>query len=479
MTRDRTNKKPGGGCPDQATVFIWLFAVSSIWHYTSSSADISRYWFQYDSLVTPLIFLSIVTAFIAATFPAKTWALLTFSLGQLIAIALRFPFVADHLVMQLFLNLSIVASFCYLAFSGKTLQVTTAQVFELFSPIGRWLLIIMYFFGTFHKINPGFMSLESSCAIPFVAGLPLPDALLAQEWTQWAAIYGTLIVESIAILLLLSARSKYVGMLLGMSFHFVIGISDFGTLAHFSAFAMALHALFVPSSFGGRITGVSFIPQFLKTGDTFKVFTTVFILLQIGFSLHLGITRQGFLVNSLFAIFGLTLIYLVLKHGQVRCDDAPYRLRSSLIALNIIPVWFFLHCTSPYIGLGTGGTTQMFSGLRTEGGISNHYIIREPIRLFPYQDDIVHFEESQNASLQAALADGQGVLLFDFQRHFMIRENLILPIKLRVNDVAYSIDDVDAFRRFADERFTTQSWLEQKYMSFRLVDQPHPNRCRH
>ncbi len=160
-------------------------------------------------------------------------------------------------------------------------------------------------------------------------------------------------------------------------------------------------------------------------------------------------------------------------------DDTPYRLKSPLAALNIIPVWFFLHCMSPYVGLGTGGTTAMFSGLRTEGGISNHFIIREPIPLFSYQDDVVYIEEAQNASLIAAKEDGQGIVLFDFQRHFMIRDQLMLPLSLRVNEVRYSLDDLESFQRFANERFTNQSWLEQKYMSFRLVDEPRPNRCRH
>lgn len=465
--------------PDHATVFIWFFAVSSIWHYTSSSTEISRYLLHYDPLVTPLIVLSIVTAIVAALFPNRSWALLTFSIGQLIAIGLRFPFVADHLVMELFLNLSIVGAFCYLAISNKTARVTTAEIFELFSPVGRWLLIIMYFFGTFHKINPGFMSLQSSCAVPFIAGFPLPDALITQQWAQWAAIYGTLIVETIAMLLLLSARTKYVGMILGMSFHFVIGISKFGTMAHFSAFAMALHTLFLPSSFGTRIANLPSIPRYLKNAKRLKLITFVIIALQMFFALHLGITRQGFLVNSLYALFGLSLLYFVLRHGQLRPEDAPYRLRSPLTVLNLIPVWFFLHCLSPYIGLGTGGTTAMFSGLRTEGGISNHYIIRKPIRLFPYQDDVVYIDETQNASLRAAMGDGQGIVLFDFQRHFMVRENLILPIRLRVNETRYSIDDIESFQKFADEQFTKQSWLARKYMSFRLVDEPHPNRCRH
>ena len=32
---------------------------------------------------------------------------------------------------------------------------------------------------------------------------------------------------------------------------------------------------------------------------------------------------------------------------------------------------------------------------------------------------------------------------------------------------------------FVNEHFVVQSWLERKYMSFRLVDDPQPKQCRH
>lgn len=465
--------------PNHATVFVWLFAVSAIWHYTSSSSEIVGYWMRYDPLVTPLIFLSIVTAFVAAIYPDKTAALLVMSTGQLIANYLRYPFVADHLVMEIFLNLSIMLSYCYLAFKRRSFKITTTEIFDIFSPVGRWLLMIMYLFGTFHKINPGFMSVVSSCAVPFIDGFPVYAGRIGQEWVQYAAIYGTLIFEAIAMFLLLSARTKYFGMLLGMSFHFIIGISSFGTLAHFSAFALALHVLFVPSSFGERIFQESLIPAFLKNGSVFKGLTIILIALQIGFAFHLAKTHQGHLVNSLFAVFGVALLFLVFKHGQIRNSDAPYHLKSPFMALNLLPIWFLLHCMSPYVGLGTGGTMAMFSGLRTEGGISNHYIITKPIPLFPYQDKVVYIEAASNPSLQAAADDNQGVVMFDFQRHITQKENLMLPIRLRVGDVSYSITDPESFVAFANEHFTEQSWLERKYMSFRLVDSPAPDRCRH
>lgn len=462
-----------------ATIFVWLFAVAAIWHYTSSASSILSYWFKFNPLVTPLVFLSIVTAFIAACYPNKTLALMIMCVGQLFAIVLRMPFVADHLVMEFFLNLSILASFVFLAARKRSLNVTVDEMFVLFSPIGRWLLIIMYFYGTFHKLNPGFMSVDSSCAVPFISGFPILRDLLGSGWIEYGAIYGTLVLESIAMLLLLSARTKYFGMILGMSFHLVIGTSGHGTLAHFSAFAIALHALFLPSVFGRRMINEPLIPSVLKNAENFRIMTILIVVTQVVFALHMAKTAEGYLVNSLFAIFAIAMMFLVVKYGQFRQGDSQYSLKSSFGVLNLIPVWFFLHCASPYIGLGTGGTIAMFSGLRTEGGISNHYLIKEPIPLFPYQDKVLYIVESQNPNLQALAEQGQGMVMFDFQRHITYRDTLKLPLSLSVSGKHYRIENGDDLVAFAGEHFTRQSWLERKYMSFRIVDDPQPSRCRH
>ena len=70
-------------------------------------------------------------------------------------------------------------------------------------------------------------------------------------------------------------------------------------------------------------------------------------------------------------------------------------------------------------------------------------------------------------------------MLFDVQRHFMTREPLILPLRVRVGDVSYLLDDQQSVIKFAEVHFTKQYWLERRYMSFRLVDELHPDRCRH
>jgi hypothetical protein len=215
--------------------------------------------------------------------------------------------------------------------------VATTEVFALYGPIGRWLLIIMYFYGTFHKLNAAFLSPQSSCALPFLNGFPVPANILEDVRIQCVAIYGTLVVEFAAMLLLFSVRSNYYGMLLGMSFHLIIGTSGYGTLAHFSAFAMALHSLFLPSSFGKRVCADPLIPQWLKDARTFAMASILFVVLQIALALHLGMTHQGYLVNLLFAVFGISLLCLVGRHGQVRPGDAPYRLASPFIFANMVP----------------------------------------------------------------------------------------------------------------------------------------------
>ena len=474
--RESEDKAAG---PAHATVFIWLFAISSNWHYLSSGLELRNYLFHFDPVITPLIVTAILTAFVGALFANRTWAVLLFAAGQLAVLSVRFPYVADHLVMELILNFAILTSFAWIAIRRRSLAVSATEMFELYAPIGRWLLIVMYFFGTFHKLNPGFLSPASSCALPFIDGFALPRALLDSAIVQYLAIYGTLILEALAMVLLLSARTKYYGMLLGMSFHFIIGISGFGTLAHFSAFALALHTLFLPSGIGQRLVATPRLPEALKCGHRFKAFTIVFCGLQVAFAVHLLTTKSPYLVNTLFAIYGVVLMSLVLKYGKMRSDDAPYRLRSPLPALNALPVVFFLYCTSPYVGLGTGGVLAMFSGLRTEAGISNHYVIREPIPLFDYQDTVIYVEDTNNPSLAVAEAERQGVVLFEFQRHFTHRENLALPLTVLVNGERFVLDGPDSVRSFVERFFTEQSWLARKTMSFRLVDEPQPDRCRH
>ena len=263
-------------------VFIWMLAIASIWVHTSSKSDVAQYWFRFDPVQTPAIILACVSALLAAVFPSRAIVVVFFAIVQVGVIYTRMPYIPTHVVMELILFSSMIFAFVCLAAKQRSLKVDSQEYFEIYAPVARWLLITMYFFGTFHKLNPGFLSIETSCAIPFIHGMPfLPQAIREHELVGYAGIYGTLIMEGIAMCLLLSKRTKYYGMLLGMPFHFFIGISEAGTLAHFSAFAIALHSSFLPTSFAERLKArfhraTSFKARKHHAGsDTYSDFTSV------------------------------------------------------------------------------------------------------------------------------------------------------------------------------------------------------------
>lgn len=467
---------PAGNGVNRATLFIWLFAIASIWHHTSSSHEVYYYWFHFDLIQTPAVILATVTALLAACYPGSIKALLAFVFVNIAVIATRLPFAPTHVVMELFVFLSIFFSYLFLAIEKKRLDVDLQELYDVFSPLGRWLLIIMYFFGTFHKLNPGFLSLDSSCAIPYLRGLPIPDFLVEQVWVQWTAIYMTLFLEFTAMLLLFSSRTKYYGMLLGMPFHLLIGISAYGTLAHFSAFALTLHILFTPSNFSHLIAKDNSMPPWLRNKNTIQLITIAIVMLQFIFA-YLG---AWMLMNILFGLFGTLLIAAVLKYGSNKSKHSHYRLISRAGIINALPILFFIHCSGPYIGLNTAAVVEMFSGLRVEGGESNHYIIRKTLDPFNYHKHVLYIEEAKNDYLNYLKKEKLGILMFDFQRYLTVKEEpLFLPLKLKLNGEIHHINSFDAMNLFVDTYFFDQSWLERYYLIFREVDDYYPSACRH
>ena len=465
-------KSPGSN----ATVFVWLYSVASIWHFTSSSNEIEWFWRHLDPVHTPLVTVAIVTAFIAACYPNNARAFIFMIAAQAVVIYVRLPFAPTHLVMELFFAASVLTAFVLLALAKQEPLNDIHSFYASFNHAGKILLLVMYFFGTFHKLNPGYLSLHSSCVVDFMRGLPVPSTLIAADWFNYFAIYAVLVIEFIAMLLLLSRRTKYFGMLIGIPFHIVIGVSSYGTLAHFSAFALALHALFLPEGFAARVQADPWVPRFLKRLTTFQCLTVVLVLLQVWFA-NLNFAAG---TNSTFALFAFGQYVLTVRHGRHLSEDPPLQIFSPLKPVNVLPAIFFIHCCGPYLGLSTEGAVQMFSGLRTEGGVSNHYIVQKPLYLFPYQRDVVDIVYSNDLYLTSLNRRRQGLTLTDFNRFLGTRtERLELPLILRINDERVPLFNAEDVHAFEQRYVFPLNHFEYKFLIFRDVDESEPNACRH
>lgn len=461
---------------EHAAFVVWLLAMATVWHYTSSTNEIWEYWLHFHPVHTPAVAVICVVGFLAAIYSHHRAAALALSIAGIIVIGLRLPWIPTHLMMELFLYLGILAAWTGLLVQTRSSERAMDDYWQRYAPLGRWLLILMYFYGTFHKINPVFLSPDTSCAIPFIKGVPIISSLADQNWAKILAIYGTLIVEAAAMCMLLIPRLKYYGMLMGMSFHWFIGISAFGTLAHFSAFALALHAFFIPSDAPRRFIEDQSVPEWIRTRWFRQVATILIVLPPFAFAL-LG---NWTLMNTHFGLSSLVFILFVLRYGRSQAPARSVRLVSQSVAVNMLAVAFFINGAAPYIGLRTTGAVQMFSGLRTEGGISNHYILRDPLYVFPYQRNTISVIHSKDWLLGYLQEHELGIPWLKFQRYLTDPEQTVtLPFTIVVDDETVHVQNAQNLRHLVSGRYRDENFMEKLYLSFRSFDLSQPKGCRH
>lgn len=122
----------------------------------------------------------------------------------------------------------------------------------------------------------------------------------------------------------------------------------------------------------------------------------------------------------------------------------------------------------------------MFSGLRTEGGISNHYLITTPLDLCPYQRDVIYIKETTDEYLNYLKKEDLGLTLIDFHRFLATRETpLALPLVVSVNGELIEISDAKSAQAFEHRFLGTLNPVEFKRLLFRDVDSLQPKTCRH
>jgi predicted DCC family thiol-disulfide oxidoreductase YuxK len=261
------------------------------------------------------------------------------------------------------------------------------------APIGRAALCVMYIFGVFHKINTDFLDPAVSCATALWQQMPPLLSWLDFPAVYYVAIYGTLIVESVILCCLLIPRARHAGIVCGIAFHSLLALSGYAIYAPFSTLTIALHLLFLDREGARRIVESRFW-QRLMTQFRSPSGLAIFVIWLAGLS-WLAYTGDFGGVGVLWLpIVGL-LCYAILKHGNA----APIRgggriLWSPLWWLNAISVLFLLNCFSPYLGLKTAQSMNMFANLRLEAGFSNHLIFRSAPGPFSYLADVVEIVDS-------------------------------------------------------------------------------------
>ena len=347
-----------------------------------------------------------------------------FLLAQITVIYNYMPYVSNHWIFSGFVSITLLASIFIQISKEKTFFVSRRALWDIFAPIVRIELIILYFFVVIHKLNYDFFNPAISCGTDLIKGtmgigfLNLPDSIL-----HWNA-HATVIIEVIIPLLLIFKKTRYLGVLIGLLFHNVIAYNNLNGYYDFSSAIFALYFLFTPPAFGvelrqtlHRIKGfINHSYHYIRHFELKKFVAYIALsFICIGMVVLLDSIIKDY-VLIFWTVFSILYIAVFIKTFLTFQVDAEKQFRISYPILLLIPLILILNGFSPYIGFKTENSFAMFSNLRTENGYSNHFFIPANIQIFDFQKDLVEITATSDPVLLGYAQSQRLMTLFDLNK---------------------------------------------------------------
>ena len=303
------------------------------------------------------------------------------------------------------------------------------------------VVVLVYFFSFFHKLNRDFLSAHRSCAAQlsdfFCWDRGIRSPALAGALRHFA-IYGTLLVEGALGILLLVPATRHLGLLIALGFHFALALQG---IVNFSAVMYAGLVAFLPIDAPGPAGELVFSLH----GNLFAL--TLLLTLALVWSVtprrasrHCPYVQRkpAWVIQFLFGALTAWLLLLFHVYGaRPRAAVGPgWRDLDSpdLAIVAVLLGLFFLNGAGPYLGYKTEFSMAMFSNLRHEPW--THLLFPSSWRLFHPRYWSV--QEVRGLPDPADL-DGDGDALLAHQL-------LLKPRRLRFR--AYFLDE--ALRRFRE-----------------------------
>ncbi len=398
------------------------------------------------------------------------------------------PYLANHANYYLLVCafLTIWASLSWLR-SRELSEARLSQEFLELRPALCLTLVVVYFMAGFHKLNTDFFDPQVSCASDFFLRYAreygFSASLIPRFLLDWSP-HLVVVVELAGALLLLVPRLQLLGVLC------FVGLHSYLAPLSFYDFASICYAILL-----------CFLPPVLYEGEQNRA------RVQKGVNVLIGSMIAGALVARLMMdhrldrdfieadvaqgwFFLVGTFYLM---NQIRLNAKsegfrPWTLPGvDLFAWGAIrprwalamPVLLILFTNTSYLGLRTGGNTSMFSNLRTEGGRSNHLVMRSSWQVFDFQKDLVYVEEiprRYEKYKRGQPEEGMAMTSFELRRLVeMWRDRgREVPMTFRYRGEDYEYDDVTAVEPWSQPL----PWLAKKLMLFRVVQPSGPNECR-
>ncbi|MCA1779382.1 MAG: DUF393 domain-containing protein [Xanthomonadaceae bacterium] len=330
-------------------------------------------------------------------------------LGLLVVDAwLQMPSHSNHTIIKNFLLLAALPAGAWHALRGNSINAFLDSLFG----VGRWLLLLMYVFGVFHKINSDFLDPAVSCATMLWYDMPAWLGWIDAEFVGPLITWGTLFVETTILVMLIVPRLRYHGILIGIGFHSVLALSGYALYATFSMLSLMLHLTFLSSTSAQQIIQSPGWKRWQMLCRHWHGTAIVGLCATVlGFLSWIGSFSQ---VGLFWLLIVAPFFFFLAAHGRdLQPPPAIELLRVKPGWLVLVIALFFFNCITPYLGLKTAQSINMFANLRLEAHHSNHFLIDKP-GPFHYLDDVVQIvSASGSTKLQYVLAQDLSMVYYD------------------------------------------------------------------
>ncbi|MDA1208635.1 MAG: hypothetical protein O2904_01220 [bacterium] len=315
--------------------------------------------------------------------PSCVKCLLTVSILQIVDVLILLPQTPNHRLVLFFANIVILIHFLP-TLSGKTFDE------KRFRSALVLLLVTVYAFSFFAKLNTAFFDPTLSCAIQFSRNVAAFLQVSPEgSFFGHGAILYTVIAEAVIAILLLPSRTRIYGVFLGVLFHVSLSLDIEHHFYDFSSVMITLLLVCLPSAILSDVQKrwAWLMPPTRALRRIYAV--TFLIIISLGVFVAMGLALDtlailaSYILWQLFCILALILsgtAVLFAYRAGMRCEPLQFSTGTSAVLFVMI-----LNGISPYIGLKSRTTFAMYSNLRVEPSYSNHFIVPRSLDLFGYQ----------------------------------------------------------------------------------------------
>jgi hypothetical protein len=396
-------------------LFSLLFGLSLVLH---------QLWWDGFEVWSPH-FVVIVAACWAALRPTSVARFLAMVAAEVAAVALEMPGAGSHTVLVGVVGACVIAYAAWTAAARGGLPDAGA-LFERIAPFLRVSVLVVYAAAAVAKMNSGFFDADISCAAAMASTVAWFDpSLLDGAWLIGPAMWGTVLLEVLLPVLLAVPRTRVAGLVVGTGFHLVLALA--GNVP-FSSLMLALYVAFLPTGAlarAGRVFAVRPRAPGWAAPAAFVAMVGSWLAGALAASaepsLVAALIDHGTRLVVVAVVLGAAWAAVaVWRSGGAPTAHAPRSLRLGHPVFAAGIALLVANSLTPYLGLKTESSFTMFSNLQTEDGYWNHAFIPEAVRVFRYQDQLVHVVESSDPRLERRSSDGTRLVRFELERYLRL-----------------------------------------------------------